>query len=400
MTTHQLRAVPDPRRDRLVAIAHELEKTGWAFELVDAEWRVAWLSEQLRLTVGETDEHALGLGEHVLITRKLPAWDGMITTESEDEWMRVHLPFLLDHDPAILDRIPPEFRERAPVVTPSPAPPVWTYEVRFARPEGAPSRVSCLGLALREGGDTLGYALFYGPSLPASLLALVLRGDEAQFTRMARLMEPRRTEAAILFADLEASSALSRRLPSRAFFGFMQALAGAMDEEVLSRSGIIGKHAGDGLTAFFTADDLGSPADAALAALEAARAIAAAVPQLAAAFPAADRVLAERGFGLNAGLHWGSGLYMGQLVTGGRLEVTALGDEVNECARMEQSATGGALLASKALLERLDDAAARDLGLDPSGVVYCALAELPGAGEKAKRDAGGIPVADVALPGE
>jgi class 3 adenylate cyclase len=45
---------------------------------------------------------------------------------------------------------------------------------------------------------------------------------------------------------------------------------------------------------------------------------------------------------------------MGQVVTGGRLGVTALGDEVNECARMKQTATGGALLASKALIERLD----------------------------------------------
>ncbi|MDP9385027.1 MAG: hypothetical protein M3P50_07325, partial [Actinomycetota bacterium] len=141
--------------------------------------------------------------------------------------------------------------------------------------------MSCIGLSLREEGETLGYAMLYGPSIPASLLALVLRGDEGQFTRMARLMEPRRTEAAILFADLEASSALSRRLPSRAFFGFMQALAGVMDDAVLSRSGIIGKHAGDGLTAFFTADDLGSAAEAARAAVEAARAIAAAVPVVA-----------------------------------------------------------------------------------------------------------------------
>ncbi|MDP9384014.1 MAG: hypothetical protein M3P50_02065, partial [Actinomycetota bacterium] len=123
-----------------------------------------------------------------------------------------------------------------------------------------------------------------------------------------------------------------------------------------------------------------------------------AVPVVARGVRAAGSVLDEQGCGLNAGLHWGSGLYMGQLVTFGRLEVTELGDEVNECARMEQSARGGALLASKPLLERLDDAAAGAVGLDPSGVVYRALGELPGAGEKARRDAGGIPVADVALP--
>ena len=57
---------------------------------------------------------------------------------------------------------------------------------------------------------------------------------------------------------------------------------------------------------------------------------------------------------INAGVHWGGALYLGQVITGGRLEVTALGDEVNECARIQQSARDGALLASKPLVERLD----------------------------------------------
>lgn len=149
-----------------MAIARELERTGWAFEIVDADWRLAWLSEQLKLTVGEPDERALGLGEHVMITRKLPAWDGMITEESEDEWMRVHVPFLLDREPDILERIPPEFRERVPPMRPATPPPLWTYEVQFARPEGAPSRVSCIGLSLREEGETLGTRCCTDPRSP------------------------------------------------------------------------------------------------------------------------------------------------------------------------------------------------------------------------------------------
>jgi class 3 adenylate cyclase len=89
---------------------------------------------------------------------------------------------------------------------------------------------------------------------------------------------------------------------------------------------------------------------------------------------------------------------MGQVVTGGRLEVTALGDEVNECARIEQSAAGGALLASKALIERLeaDDAAA--VGLEPAHMAYRALGDLDGADEKAVRDAGLIAVSRIDTP--
>jgi class 3 adenylate cyclase len=86
---------------------------------------------------------------------------------------------------------------------------------------------------------------------------------------------------------------------------------------------------------------------------------------------------------------------MGQVVTGGRLEVTALGDEVNECARIQESARDGTVLASKALIERLDPEHARRVGIDADTVAYQTVAELPAATEKAVRDAGSIPVTEV-----
>ena len=46
--------------------------------------------------------------------------------------------------------------------------------------------------------------------------------------------------------------------------------------------------------------------------------------------------------------------FSGSVATRGRLEVTALGDQMNEGARIEAVATGGAVLASKDLIERLD----------------------------------------------
>src|SRR5262249_4281545 len=58
---------------------------------------------------------------------------------------------------------------------------------------------------------------------------------------------------------------------------------------------------------------------------------------------------------LRFGLHWGSKLFVGQVTTSGRAEVNALGDEVNETARIEACATGGLVLGSKDLLERLED---------------------------------------------
>jgi multidrug efflux pump subunit AcrB len=109
---------------------------------------------------------------------------------------------------------------------------------------------------------------------------------------------------------------------------------------------------------------------------------------------AAARIGAEHGVELsvNVGLHWGGMLYMGQIVTRGRLEVTALGDEVNECARIEQVARDGALLASKDLLERLDAEDAAAVGVQVTEVTYTSLAELAGDQEKVVRDAGQLAV--------
>lgn len=95
---------------------------------------------------------------------------------------------------------------------------------------------------------------------------------------------------------------------------------------------------------------------------------------------------------MRVGLHWGRSMYIGQLVPGGRLDVTALGDAVNECARIQECAAPDRTLASKELVERLsgDDAAA--IGVDPEKVRYRLLSDLPDASDKALATAGAIPV--------
>jgi class 3 adenylate cyclase len=75
--------------------------------------------------------------------------------------------------------------------------------------------------------------------------------------------------------------------------------------------------------------------------------------------------------------------------------VTALGDEVNECARIQESASGGALLVSKTALEQISAEAAEALEVDPRHARYTTIAELPEASEKARRDAGAIAVAQL-----
>jgi class 3 adenylate cyclase len=66
---------------------------------------------------------------------------------------------------------------------------------------------------------------------------------------------------------------------------------------------------------------------------------------------------------------------------------------MNETARIEGVAHGGALLASKHLVERLAGPAAADLGIDPDAVAYTTVAELAPDDAKAIRDAGTIAIA-------
>jgi class 3 adenylate cyclase len=98
---------------------------------------------------------------------------------------------------------------------------------------------------------------------------------------------------------------------------------------------------------------------------------------------------------INAGLHWGAGVYLGQLVASGRLEVTALGDEVNECARIQECARGGTILASKQLMELLSRHDAEGIGIDPARLTYERLAAMDTASEKVRRDAATLAVTAV-----
>jgi hypothetical protein len=75
--------------------------------------------------------------------------------------------------------------------------------------------------------------------------------------------------------------------------------------------------------------------------------------------------------------------------------VTALGDEVNEAARIEACASGGRMLASKNLIERLDPNVATALAINLDRLTYTRLAELSTATEKARNDAPAIAVCEV-----
>ena len=385
---------------RLRELADELEGTGWAFEIADAHWRLFHVSSELCQLLYEHEPERIGVGRHMLESRYSDAYR-MVPPEHRSRWIERNGPYMLHDDPRLAEHLagvlPPEHTAVLERLEPRPAPARWVSEVEFDGREFT-GRLQYLGERLVDDhGNTFGYILIYGPSLPASVLGLLTRGDAQSFARMAELAEPGRRHAAVLFADLEDSGPLSRRLPSAIYFELIRELVTAIDDAVVARRGLIGKHTGDGVTAFFLAEEHGSRSAAARAAIEVAREISAIADRIAAG-GRAGRLLEAGGWRFNVGVHWGSTLYIGQIATGGRLEVAALGDEFNEALRIQQSARGGVTLASKALLERLDPDDAAAIGVRPDRMTYCTVAELPYASDKALRDAGTIAVTELPVP--
>jgi class 3 adenylate cyclase len=389
-----------PVDQRLERVIRELEPTGGAIELLDDEWRLVWVSDELKQLLGVDDEQALGFGAHILRRYQLPPWRSMVTDESAARAFARNIPYLAYRTPGGVDALRElagdELRPLLDDVEPEPVPPVWAFDIEIVLDGVSTGRSWCYSARLHDDdGELFGIARLYTAGLPAHLLALVARGDEVLFERIAQVAEPGRRAGAVLFADLDSSGVLARRLAGAAYFRLIAAISGAVDRCVHERGGIVGKHAGDGATAFFLADQLGSDSAAARAALQSASELPGVVARVAAELSDAELPIDPADCRLNVGVHWGGSMYIGALTTAGRLEVTALADEVNECARIEQSAGDGQALASKAIIEQLSDEDAAALGLAPERLAYTTVAELPGADEKAARDAGGIAVVDL-----
>jgi len=374
----------------LARVADQLEATGSAAEIYDREWNLVWLTSQFRFFAGDRPLEALGLGQHA-VTVRTRALDGMVPFETGVAWMRQNIPLMAHDTPDGMDAVrallPADHDRAIGPLEPQPSETLWWGEVTYLQHGQPPAQTRYLTVALSApGGERVGWAILYLPAAPASIVSLITRGNQHMFARMAELLVPARHETAILFADIQASSALARRLSTQRWFDLIRAFSTHSDQVVIDYTGIVGRHAGDGLVAFFLAEQVGSRAAACAAALHTAREIVSWCPD----------ELGDSELHINAGVQWGGALYLGQVVTGGRLEVTALGDEVNECARIQQSARDGALLASKPVVERLDLDDAHALGLDPLTLMYRTVGELPGVTPKAVRDAGGVPV--VAVP--
>ncbi|MDQ4143994.1 MAG: adenylate/guanylate cyclase domain-containing protein [Actinomycetota bacterium] len=383
-----------PADERLASWARQLEEIQWAAGIFDGDWNLRWISPELRAFLRGASDEEIGIGRHAVEAFVKDAWLDIIDPDSQMRmFFDIAPPVLSDYKERGGDLhsvLPEHFRALVDQVEPADFGDMLTSSFRYLDPtstSGLPTYgVNLVFVRLRDtDGTGIGTLMISLMAVRPNLLTLLARGDERMYERMARLVEPSPRQAAILFCDLEHSGRLSRRLSSVSYFKLIRELWSKIDAVVADETGIVGKHAGDGASSYFLVDDLGSASRAACAAIGAARRI----------HELSEEVFRETTGGdclMKIGLHWGGSLYMGQLVPGSRLDVTALGDEVNETARLEQVAKAGETVASKQLLEQLRPDDAASVGIDLEKLTYSLVADIEGAPEKVIRDAGGLAI--------
>jgi class 3 adenylate cyclase len=382
-----------PEHPRLAAYAEMFAALKWAVMICDDEWRLVWVSDELREFLRADEDTDLGIGLHIAEACLKGAWLSGISPESLASLFSDIGPYLLSdleqRGRKVEDVLPTEMigflDGMGPIDTPE------VFKTRFfavdpADQELPPYPVNVGAMQVRDDdGTPVGLVVLMFMDVRPNLMALLARGDEEMYERMARLADPRARQGAILFCDLQSSGLLSRQLPSMSYFRLVRELWTGIDQAVADNTGIVGKHAGDGASAFFLVDEIGSASEAAGAALKTAARI----------HEFSEQVFSgvvEGDCPMRIGLHWGGTLYMGQLVPGSRLDITALGDAVNETARIQEAAAAGETIVSKQLLEQLAPDDAAGLGINLEKISYRLLEEVAPDAHKVIRDAGGVPV--------
>ena len=395
----------------LAACASALNDAGYLAFVFDRSWRCVYATAEV---VAGSDARAAEVGRigchwadtaWINDTSAAAGYQAPLIQEFRDLFRAVG-PFMLATVPGGRERlrqlVDPGLSDLVDQLEPVELPPIFTPETQLLgtqdRHIGALRASGAVGALVHtwvridaDDGDFAGVAMLLKPAIGMShLVTAAAFADAGLVERMQLVQRPDRRPAAILFADLEASSPLARRLSTAQYFTFGRRLVQVADRCVIDEGGIVGRHVGDGVAAFFLVDTAGSESAAARACIAAARALRGALAEVVTRsdIPSSEVVL-------RFGLHWGATVYIGRILTAGRSEVTALGDEVNETARIEACATGGRALASKALIERLNHADADALGLEPNRTTYIPLAELPTATDKARRDAPSIAVCEL-----
>jgi class 3 adenylate cyclase len=385
-----------PGNPVLAAWASAVNEAGYWAYILDAAWRLVFVTDDLLMSLRNAGgQTAVPIGSHFYSTESMDFyWSGTALAPIRRAMFKDVGGYVLAATPGgreqLRNLVDPELADLVDELQPQELEAVSVHSrYAFAGTDAVGSRT--LFRIDDHHGQQVGLCLMFKPGAPMSeLVAARATADLTHLERMRSVERADRRSAAILMADLEASSPLARHLSTAQYFAFGRRLVRTADRCIINEGGIVGRHVGDGVVAYFLPDTTGSESATVRSCITAARSLRDALADI-----ATRSELADVDLSLRFGLHWGASLYIGRVLTAGRSEVTALGDEMNEAARIEACATGGRTLASKSLLERLNREDAAALGIDTAHLKYTPLGDLSTATEKVRRDAPSIAVCEL-----
>ena len=259
---------------------------GW---IVDSSWRLIFMTNEQRFSFSAGVEMVpIVLGEHLFGSEMVSAssdWRaGPTLLESWGELLSAVGGFVLADTPggknelrAIVD---PSFARIVDGLVPSEASATFGSQVATG-PTSRGQFVLAKALRIRDAAGALrGTAILYKPAAGMNILGtMAFERDLGHLERMRSVARASRRPAAILFADLESSSALSRTLSTGSYFATGRRIVRVTDECVVDAGGVVGRHVGDGVVAYFPVEVFESESSAARACMSAARAIQGSMPR-------------------------------------------------------------------------------------------------------------------------
>ncbi len=98
-----------PINPRLQSWIRYLERTGWAAFVLDDNYRVVWVSDELNSFLEASEPEELGIGKHMIEAFFLPAWSSRMQPDSQVELFNQVVPYLLSDEElkrATLEHVP------------------------------------------------------------------------------------------------------------------------------------------------------------------------------------------------------------------------------------------------------------------------------------------------------
>ena len=143
-------------------------------------------------------------------------------------------------------------------------------------------------------------------------------------------------EMAMLFADVRGSTSLSERMTPIEFQRLINRFYVGATKAIAEEDGLVEKLAGDAVAAFWGAGFAGK--DYVARTIRAAQAIA--------------RLMQKQEIPVGIGVHAGVAYFGAMGSSGGLVDISAIGEEVNTAARIASKASAGEILLSEAALEQ------------------------------------------------